>query len=1497
MRGAVPRRRYPHGVTSALTVPDGADVPALVPFHPVVRRWFAGAFASPTPAQSLGWPAIARGQNTLILAPTGSGKTLAAFLWGLNTIVTDRLAGRPASRLLYISPLKALNYDVERNLDAPLAGIAATARRLGVPEPSVSVAVRTGDTPARERQRMLRTPPDILITTPESLYLLLTSRGREMLADVRAVIVDEIHAVAGTKRGVHLAVSLERLEHQVALSGGRLQRIGLSATQRPLGEIARFLGGHAADGTPRPVTIADAGAPPDLDLEVVVPVADMRHLPDADDDGPQVAGAENRRRSIWPAMYPELLRLIRSHRSTLLFVNNRRLAERLALRLNELAGSEIALAHHGSLAREHRSTIEERLKAGTVPALVATSSLELGIDMGAIDLVIQVESPRSVARGLQRVGRAGHQRDTTSRGRIFPTHRGDLAECATVVERMRAGEIEGTRVPARPLDVLAQQVVAACATRTWTVADLLALVRGASPFADLSREQLEGVLDMLAGRYPGDELAELRPRVVWNRVAGTVRGRDGAQALAVQNAGTIPDRGLYAVVLPDGGRVGELDEEMVYEARSGQTFTLGASTWRIEEITRDRVVVTPAPGVPGSLPFWHGDGLGRPVELGEAVGRMSRELLAAPHDAAVERLREHSSFDGRAADNLLSYLREQESATGALPSDRAIVVERFRDEVGDWRVCILSPFGARVHAPWAMALAARLRARTGQEAHAIWSDDGIAVHLPDADEAPSAEAFLIGPDEADDLVVGELGNTALFGSSFRENAARALLIPRRRPGQRTPLWQQRLKAQSLMEVARRFGSFPIVLETYRECLNDRFDMPALRALLGRIDAGELAVVEVETQTASPFAGSLLFAYISSFMYDDDTPVGERRAHALSLNRDLLRELLGHDELRDLIDPEALAQVEADLQGLSERARARGADGLHDLLRRLGDLTPAEVAARLREPGRRDDLVAALVDERRACVLRVAGEDRLIAAEDAARYRDALGAMPPAGLPAAFLERAERPLTALLARFARTHGPFHTHEAAARFGVDGAEVERVLAGLEDDGRVVRGELRPGGSGREWCDADVVRRLRQASLAAARREIAPVDAATLGRFLPRWHGIDRPGGVGGTEALRRALAPLVGVALPPEQWEGEVFPRRCADYGPARLDELAARGEVVWVGAGSGGVGGGRVALYFREEAALLGPPPADPPPEGTVAVALRDALARGACFWEDLVRAAGAPREEAFGALWSLVWSGEVTNDMWLPLRAPRRLPALRAAAPGRRRRGPGRSAPSAVAGRWSLTAPLFAGAPAGAERVRALAELLVERHGVLTRPAVLAEGIPGGFAAMYPALRDLETLGACRRGYFIAGLGGAQFGAPGAVERLRDGKGDGGDAPAALVLGAADPAQPFGAAVPWGATPSGRPPARVFGAHVVLLDGEPVLYLERGGRSVLTFRAPEDRWTQPAFAALAGHMRARGGRRRTLERVDGLPVAESPFGGALSDAGYEPDLRGVALRG
>ena len=1491
---------------------------SLASFTPAVRDWFTRSFERPTPAQNEAWPAIASGENVLVSAPTGSGKTLAAFLWAL-----DRLVAEPGTgRLVYVSPLKALSYDVEKNLRAPLRGIGG----------DISVAIRTGDTPQKERQAMLRTPPDVLITTPESLYLMLTSRAREFLSDTDCVIVDEIHAVARTKRGAHLALTLERLERQ---AGRPLQRIGLSATQRPLDEVGRFLVGAG-----RECRIVDAGVRKPLDLKIHVPVERMSE-PDAPDFGaPGVDGFGTSAgggdlagtglgeqpatsRSIWPAIYPELLELIKQHRSTIVFVNSRRGAERLAVRLNELAAEQsrpdgngggpapdytvlapegggpayIARAHHGSLAREERLVVEDLLKSGELPCLVATSSLELGIDMGAVDLVIQVESPKSVTAGLQRIGRAGHGVDEVSRGRIFPKFRADLLECAVVAKRMRDGDIEPTVVPSNPLDVLAQQIVALTATGDeWSVPELHDLVRRAYPFSELSRELLDSVLDMLDGRYPSEEFAELRPRIVWDRVADTIRARKGALQLAVTNAGTIPDRGLYGVHLPDGRRVGELDEEMVYEARPGQTFLLGASTWRIEEITRDRVIVTPAPGTPGAVPFWRGDGVGRPKELGEAIGAFAREAV----DRDPAELAADYDLDERAAKNLSAFLQEQRDATRVVPSDRTIVIERFRDEIGDWRLCVLSPYGGRVHAAWALALSARVRDEFGLESDAIWSDDGIIVHLPDADEPPSADLVLVQPDELEELVVRELSSSALFGARFRENAARALLLPRARPGKRTPLWQQRLKAQSLLEVAKRYGQFPIVLETYRECLRDVFDLPGLEALLRGLHTRELSLVEVETQRASPFASSLLFDYVATYMYEGDTPNAERRAAALSLDRELLRELLGQEELRELIDPGALEEVEADLQRTSERTRAANADGLHDVLRAVGDLTTDEAQARCLEAVSAPRMLRDLEKDRRAIRMRIGGEERWLAAEDAGLYRDALGAVPPGGLPEVFLEEVEEPLARLARRYARTHGPFTTRDLSDRYAIDCGPV---LRELEATGGLIRGELRPGGTEREWCDPEVLRRLRRASLATLRKEVEPAEQRALARFLPAWQGVDR------ALELREVLVPLQGLALAPEVWERDVLPRRTRAYRQAAMDELCSSGEVVWVGAGAIGSRSGRVALYFREDARFLGPPPfKGEAPADPLHDAIRDRLAAGAAFWTDLLADMGEVEPvELQEALWDLAWAGEVTNDAFAPLRAPRLSLAKGTREAGRRFSRRRRPASPQVQGRWSLTSTLFTDAPAHGPRMRAIAEILLERYGIVTRETVLAEGIPGGFAALYGELANLETLGTARRGYFVEGLGGAQFALSAAIERLRTMRTD--EPAGALVLAATDPANPFGATLRWpqrddqslrarpsrALAPSGRRPARVPGAYVVTLDAEPVLYVERGGKGLLPLRDPDPDWLRPALEALAEAVKSGRVPRLGVERFDGEPVVGSPAAELLIELGFRQGPRRLTL--
>jgi ATP-dependent Lhr-like helicase len=1428
-------------------------------FAPATRDWFRASFDDPTQVQERGWHEVALGRHVLMAAPTGSGKTLAAFLWCLDRLTSEPLpAEAERCRVLYVSPMKALAHDVDRNLRSPLVGLRHHIEAAGGQPPQISVAIRTGDTPAGARRSMERHPPDILITTPESLFLLLTSNARRILSSVRWLIVDEIHSVAATKRGSHLALSLERL---CELTKVEPQRIGLSATQRPLEEVARFLG-----GTEREVAIVDAGRLKTMDVRVEVPVEDMARLAVEDESG-------QRANSIWPAIYPRLLQLIREHRSTIVFVNSRRVAERIAARVNELAGEELVRAHHGSIAREQRMLIEDQLKAGTVKGLVATSTLELGIDMGAVDLVLQVEAPPSVAAGIQRVGRAGHSVGEISRGVVIPKFRGDLLESAAVVEGMLEGRIETTVVPRKPLDVLAQQVVAMCAMDEWSVEDLGRVVRRAYPYSDLGPRAFESVLDMLSGRYPSDDFAELRPRIVWDRVAGKLRGRAGAQRLAVTNPGTIPDRGLYTVNLVENGRrVGELDEEMVYETRVGENFVLGASTWRIMEITPSQVLVAPAPGEPGKIAFWKADSPSRPVELGAALGKMVRELRASEPEAAAKRLREHAGFDDLAIKNLLAYLEDQAAATGAVPDDRTIVVERFRDEVGDWRVCIHTPFGGRVHAPLALALEARLQEKLGVDVRALWTDDGIAMHLPEVEAPPSLDELILEPEEVEPLIAAQLPASALFAARFRENAARSLLLPRRRPGLRTPLWQQRMRSAGLLQVAGQYPDFPILAETWREVMTDHFDMPALLGLLRAIRSREIRVVAVDTERASPFASSLLFSYVAEFMYAGDAPLAERRAQALTLDRELLAELLGSEDLRELLDPAAIAAIELELQGLLPERFPRDPDEAHDLLIRLGDLTTEEALAR----GISEDWLRGLERERRAVAVRVAGESRWIAAEDAGRYREALGASLPVGLPEIFLSPGSQPLDSLLRRWARTHVPFVTSDPASRWAVPSAAIEAALNRLAAHGEVLAGEFRRATQGREHCHPEVLKILRRRSLAALRHEVESVAPEALARFLPAWHGIGAK--ATGVDRLLEVVFQLQGASLPASVIERDVIAARVGGYSPRLLDELISMGEVVWVGRGSLGASDGKVALYLRGDAPRLVPEPSEAP-DDEVHRRLREHLkSRGASFFRDLYNAGGGGDEDLIlDALWDLVWAGEVTNDTFAPLR----LLGPLARRPAGRPRLPRLTQPRA-AGRWSLVADLVGSGAPPTERLHSEAGVLLQRYGVLTREGVVAESWPGGFAALYPVLRAMEESGRIRRGYFIDGLGGSQFALPGAVDRLRALRDPGGSI---VAMAATDPANAYGSLLPWPRS-DGRM-GRTAGAYCVLDGGELRLYLERGGRSLLT----SGEISSEHLRALIGMAVPAG--RVEVQRVDGVPVMDSPLNALLREAGFTSTHRGL----
>jgi ATP-dependent Lhr-like helicase len=1669
--------------------PDALPGTPMGRFSRPTRDWFLGAFAEPTPAQTGAWNAISSGSHALVVAPTGSGKTLAAFLWALDRLLVEAPAPDPGlpgmeiprakgrrprppkrkTRVLYISPLKALGVDVERNLRSPLIGITQTAKRLGLPAPLITVGVRSGDTTTADRRALLSNPPDILITTPESLFLMLTSRARETLTEVDTIIVDEVHAVAGTKRGAHLAVSLERLD---ALLPKPAQRIGLSATVEPRELVAQFLAGSA------PVEIVAPPSRKNWDLTVSVPVEDMSDLQGAAgafDSGP--ASGLQPQASIWPHVEEKIVDLVLANQSTIVFANSRRLAERLTARLNEIyaerqliavgggwdppdagaadagsprgvpafsptstaapahmmaqagstAGADplLARAHHGSVSKDQRALIEDDLKSGRLRCVVATSSLELGIDMGAVDLVVQVESPPSVASGLQRVGRAGHQVGEISQGVLFPKHRADLVHTAITVERMLEGKIERLFVPANPLDILAQQTVAAAALGSIDVEEWFATVRRSAPFASLPRSAFEATLDLLAGRYPSDEFAELRPRIIWDRNAGTIEGRPGAQRLAVTSGGTIPDRGLFGVYIigtevegsgapgsdgkpaaspaKGGRRVGELDEEMVYESRVGDIFALGATSWKIEDITHDRVLVSPAFGQPGKLPFWKGDSLGRPVDLGRALGAFVRELSASDVGPATERCTA-SGLDEFAANNLIQYLSEQKLATEVVPCDTTLVVERFHDELGDWRVILHSPFGMPVHAPWALAVGQRLHQRYGMDGSAMAADDGIVLRVPMMeDEPPGAELFLFDPDELEQIVTAEVGGSALFASRFRECAARALLLPRQTPGKRQPLWQQRQRSAQLLDVARKYPTFPIVLETVRECLQDVYDLPALKDIAAAVERRELRIVQTTTQQPSPFAKSLLFGYVAQFLYEGDSPLAERRAAALALDSTLLNELLGRVELRELLDAKVIDATELELQRLAPDRRARGMEGVADLLRLLGPLTPEETAARL-EADQMVESVATphadtplatthlttLLRANRAIKVNIGGAERYAAVEDAARLRDAIGVPLPMGVPLAFIEPVADPLGDLVSRYARTHGPFTSAEAAARLGLGVAVVSTALKRLAADGRVVEGEFRPHAAPpdqaavngppdetpvkdvrtaqplptesththlpapttSEWCDAEVLRKLRRRSLAALRAEVEPVDTAAYGRFLPAWQHVRTPGAGRGQPSLRgldgivTAIDQLSGVPVPASAWEPLVLAGRVSNYQPAMLDELMAAGEVLWSGAGALPGNDGWVSLHLADSAELTLNPTVEYEP-GDSQQRLLDHLRNngGGYFFRQLKDVAGGmdavlSDQEVVSALWELAWAGRVTGDTFAPVRAliagghtahrqVARSPRARAPRLSRLGRSHGTGllgspgvgstglgSPGLGGGRYGSLSGTAATPPMAAGRwsalpspeldatihARATAELLLDRYGVVTRGSVMAEQILGGFGLMYKVLARLEEAGRCRRGYFIEHLGAAQFAVPATVDRLRSYSEDTQLAkpePMALALAATDPANPYGAALPWPAlneeAGTGHRPGRKAGALVVMVDGALVLYVERGGKTLLAF-SEDAAVLSAAGAALVGVVTRGAVDKLIMEKVNGHGILDTPVAAALAAAGAYSTPKGLRIR-
>jgi ATP-dependent Lhr-like helicase len=1520
-------------------MPDRPETDALALFHPAVRTWFASSFDAPTRPQILAWPAIARGDSTLVLAPTGTGKTLAAFLWAIDRIM---FAPVPAPgrrcRVLYVSPIKALAVDIDRNLRAPIADISAAARDLGADFREPSVAVRTGDTPVAERTRFARHPADILITTPESLYLLLTSNAREALRSIETVILDEIHALTPTKRGSHLALSLERLEH---LCGRRLQRIGLSATQRPLEEVAHFLAG-AEDRAPsaksafetaapgdaldefesaahpafRPVSIVDAGQRKRLDLRVEVPIEDMSRLDQLPPTSPDVPA----RPSIWSAINPTLLELVRQHRSTLIFVNARRLAERISAAINDLAGETLVRSHHGSVALSQRQEIEERLKSGELRGLVATSSLELGIDMGAIDLVVQIESPPSVASGMQRIGRASHQVNAVSNGILFPKFRADLLACAAITRAMYDGEVEAVRYPRNPLDVLAQQIVAAVAMDDWEVDALFALVRRAAPYAALPRPLFESVLDMLAGRYPSDEFAGLRPRITWDRVTNRLTAREGARSIAVVNGGTIPDRGLYGVFLAGakiGARVGELDEEMVFESRVGDVIVLGASSWRIDEITRDRVIVSPAAGQPGKMPFWHGDAAGRPAEFGRRIGEMTRRLAALPRPAAFASLVDEHSLDAVAAENLLRYLDDQAAATMRIPSDEDIVIERMRDELGDWRICVLSPYGQRVHAPWCMAVTARVREETGIEAEAMWADDGFVLRLPETEEPIETSLLLPDPATFRQLVLQQLGGSSVFAARFREAAGRALLLPKRRPGTRSPLWAQRKRAGDLLSIASRYEGFPLILEAYRECVRDAFDLASAAAILRDMKTGRIRVTTVDSEKPSPFASALLFFYVANYVYEGDAPLAERRAQALSIDQSQLEELLGDTDFRELLDPAALAETESQLQLLDPDYHARHADAVHDMLLRLGDLSDAELAERSAAPEiaawARDLLAAG-----RILRVRLAAEDRYIAVEDAARYRDALAIPLPPDLPPVWLQPSRAPLLELVRRYARTHGPFTTADIAARFGAPDTVVEPHLKTLHAQAKLLEGEFCPRGSHQEWIDPEVLRTVRRRSLARLRKEVEPAEQRVFARLLTRWQGVIARRK--GATALLDAIDLLQGAALPAYELEREILPARVAGYQPADLDALLAAGEVIWVGRERVGEHDGRIALYLAQSLPLLHGAPllSDAGRLGSEREQkiLQHLAGAGASFFPALHDAAGGGFPgDTLDALWELVWAGVITNDTFHPLRAlihpadRKSRPAAADGPPGspeflrRFRARTGREG-SPSHGRWSLLSGRIPEPPSPTRWTAAIAQQFLVRYGIVMRETAVAENLPGGYGTIYPALRAMEESGWVRRGMFVAAMGAAQFASPSAVDTLRSLRNDP-EQEEVVHLAAADPANAYGALLPWPREESAEPAhgmARAAGASVILVNGALTGFLRRRNPALRVFLPDLDPDRTRFARALARKLADVALSRQSLKEglfigeINGAPAGEHFLAPFLEESGFLLTAFGYQMR-
>ena len=1481
-----------------------ADI--LSSFHPLVRKWFKDTFGKPSDPQRMGWPAISAGGHTLILAPTGTGKTLAAFLWELNELIVRGSAGELPNgvHLVYISPLKALNNDIQRNLDRPLAELRERFTAAGKTFPEIRVGVRTGDTPPAARARMLRKSPHILITTPESLNIMLTSlRGRGMFNTTRLVIVDEIHAIAGTKRGAHLALTLERLER---LTEQPPQRIGLSATQRPLDEVARYLGGcEPGSAAPafRPVSVVDCGSVKEMQLSIETPVADLGN----------VGG------TIWPAVAQLVLRHIRTARTTLVFVNNRAQAEKISARVNALAEEEIAMPYHGSLSRERRFSLEERLKAGALPALVTTSSLELGIDIGSVDLVIQLQSPKRVASALQRVGRAGHALGLASRGIFVPTFRDDALEIVAIVAAMKAGDVEPTRAVQNALDVLAQSVVAAVSVDDWKSDDLFCLVRRAYPYHSLTRRVFDEVLEMLSGKYPSDLAAELEARITWDRLNDRLTGSRAARMTAVISGGTIPDRGLYTVNLPDRTRLGELDEEFVHESRVGDVFQLGSSTWRIAAIEHDRVVVIPAPGTPARMPFWHGEFMARSLLLSHRVGALRRELSRG---VSPERIVAEYGSDPATASSLIKYVSAQRASTGVVPDDENIVIETFRDETGAVRIVLHAAFGGRVTAPWGMALAQRVReALRTTDLQVQTTDDGIMLRLPDLGSAPPLDALLgMSGIEAEQLVMEEVGGTSLFGARFRMNAARALLLPRGNPRRRMPLWLQRLKSLDLLQTVRQFPSFPILVETYREVLQDAFDMGGLKAVLADIADGKIRTHVVRTEVPSPFAASLQFGFVMDWMYGDDTPRAEQQAALLSLDRSMLGDLLGTDGADD-ITLEAIEQTLSERRGTAEGRRARTADEMAVLIDRAGDVSREE--GRAREAEARESVIAEpfndLMESGRLIGIRLGAraekEWRFILTETFPRYLSAFGAeafesalvgaaqseKPIAEAVPEFLRHGAINQAAarreILARHLTLSGPVTVEEIHRRYGWEEGWIEDRLSEWERTGKLVQGKFRSAVEAPEWSSRRIVEIARRRALAGLRKQIEAVELSQFQAFLQKWQHLDSTDRLAGPAGVAQAVRQLYGIARPATGWDRDYLRSRVEEYEPSWLSGFVASGEPVWVGEGKYDADSGAMPLarvrFFERGAGRIWIKPAEDAALSADASAVRSFIAEeGASFIADIQAGTALGTLAVREAIRELVAWGLVTNDSveamrevarWKPMtnRRPvdptRWLPSDFSPSPDRKivqrrpnlRRLPKWKRPDKAGatyrgwtGRWSL---INRRGPLGPELAEEeIAETVgrqwLARYGIVSRDWWRRERPPVGWRAIYRELKRLEFRGEVRRGYFVKGLGGAQFALPDAVETLRALSAQNPEAGSFIVMAASDPANVHTLSLDSvERNPLGRP--RGSGALLVTRGGRIALSVEGRGKRIVEADWLTDAEAAESRAALAEHLRTQAPRR------------------------------------